>query len=311
MIEILHRSTVKLSITLLLIVSMSTLAAPSAAASDKPGNKDDIRDGLSRATDTTTAATGSDARAVAAEPKISALTYGLYDRPSKLTPEIILPADQPQLDGILNRPAGVKPIVPPVIRTSAVKRLSTIPLPASTAAVSTAAVSTAPMTAGEKFMSWAKRFWSPGAYGGAIARGMWNELWDNDDNKEDTVGNYFADSMTRAARSYAFGTTAGFFEKFAYATIFKQDPRYHRSDKRSAGAKMKYAISRVFITQGDRCGCDQFNITFLAGGLTAAGIANVWEREERRGWGPTMSRWGYHTAFKALGNMIREFIGGQ
>src|SRR5215218_9745316 len=101
MIEIFHRSTAKLSITLLLLVSLTTLAAPSAAAFDNPENKskEDIRDGLSKATETAPAATASDAKTVAPGPKFSALPYVLYDLPSKLTPEIILPADQPQLDG--------------------------------------------------------------------------------------------------------------------------------------------------------------------------------------------------------------------
>jgi hypothetical protein len=291
MIGDLHRSKAKLSITLLLLVSLIALAAPSAAAFNGSENKDkdNLNGGRSEA-----------------EPESPLFFSARSNAFATVQPEIILPADHPQLEGMLNRAASVKAVVPVNVKPAAVKRLSTIPLPATTRAASTA-----PMTAGEKFKSWAKRFWSPGAYGGAVARGMWNELWDNDDNKEDTVGNYFADSMTRAARSYAFGTTAGFFEKFAYPVIFKQDPRYHRSDKRGTGAKIKYAVSRVFITQGDRCGCDQFNVSFIAGGLTAAGIANVWEREERRGWSNTMTRWGYHTAFKAIGNILREFIGGQ
>jgi hypothetical protein len=174
------------------------------------------------------------------------------------------------------------------------------------------AVSTAPMTAGEKFHYWInKTILSPGAYGQSIASGMFAELFDNDDNKEDTLGNYFADSMTRAARSMAFKINAGFFEKFAYATIFKQDPRYHRSDKRSAGGKIGYAVSRVFITQGDRCGCDQFNISFLAGGLTASFIANQYVRDEQSSTSHAFRRWGSHIAITALSNILKEFIGGQ
>src|SRR5690349_1032271 len=90
-------------------------------------------------------------------------------------------------------------------------------------------ISTAPMTVGEKFGLWFHSRASFGAFGAAIASGMWKELQDNDDFKKDTVGNYFADSMTRAARSYAFGTTSGFFEKGVFASLFRQDPRYHRS----------------------------------------------------------------------------------
>jgi hypothetical protein len=174
------------------------------------------------------------------------------------------------------------------------------------------AASTAPMTAGEKFKYWTnKTFLSPGAYGQSIASGMFNELLDNDEGKEDTLENYFADSMTRAARSMAFKITAGFFEKFAYPVIFKQDPRYHRSDKRSVGGKITYAVSRLFVTQGDRCGCDQFNISYLAGGLTGSAIANVWVREEQRNTAGTFRRWGVHMGITALSNILKEFIGGQ
>jgi hypothetical protein len=288
MIDILHSSKAKLSITLLLTVSLISVAAPSAAAFETPENKteESARDTRPRRV-TVAAPVASDKEA--ARPR----------------PEIILPADRPQLEGVLDRTAYVSANAGQKARTPAAKPLPTTP------PKGTPAVSTAPLTPGEKFRLWAKRFISPGSYGAAAASGLWNELLDNDEGKKDTVGNYFADAATRAARSYAFGTTAGFFEKFAYASLFHQDPRYHRSDKRGAGAKISYAVSRVFITQGDRCGCDQFNISFLAGGLTAAGISNVWEREERQTVGKTFQRWGTHIGIRALSNILREFIGGQ
>ena len=213
-------------------------------------------------------------------------------------PEMAAPADAPQLQAVLN--------LKPLTTSGATTGVANIPLPRINMAASTA-----PLTSGEKFKLWAKRFISPGSYASAAFNGLWSELRDNDDNKEDTVENYFADAATRAARSYATSTTSGFFEKFAYASLFRQDPRYHRSDKRGMGGKIGYAVSRVFITQGDRCGRDQFNISFLAGGLTASAISNAWQREERRTVGKTLSRWGTHTMIRALSNIVSEFIGGQ
>jgi hypothetical protein len=140
---------------------------------------------------------------------------------------------------------------------------------------------------------------------------MFNELLDNNEGKKDTVGDFFADSMTRAARSFGNSAANSFFEKFAYPVIFNQDPRYHRSDKRGAGAKIKYAVSRIFVTQGDNCGCDQFNISYLAGGLTGAAVSNYWQRDDRRGVGRVFRRWGTHIGFTAVGYIIREFLGGQ
>jgi hypothetical protein len=166
------------------------------------------------------------------------------------------------------------------------------------------------MTAGEKFEYWFRSRFSFGALGTAVVNGMWKELQDNDDFKKDTVENFFADSMTRAARSYAFATTAGFYEKAVLASLFRQDPRYHRSGKKGAGAKMGYAVSRVFVTQGDRGG-DQFNASFLLGGAAAAATANLWERSERTGRMHTIARWYNHIAITAMFNIVKEFVGGQ
>jgi hypothetical protein len=168
------------------------------------------------------------------------------------------------------------------------------------------------MSTKEKFEGWFRsRFMSVGPWGSAAFNGLWKELQDNDDFKEDTVENYFADSMTRMVRSYTFGTTASFYEKAVLPSLFRQDPRYHRSNKTGAGAKAIYALTRVFITQGDRCACHQPNYSFLLGGAGAALTANLWERSERTGPWHTFSRYYTHIYITALGNVIREFVGGQ
>jgi hypothetical protein len=284
---------IRLSLKLFLIVSLISLAAEIARADDK---SKEIAPVASSATDTKPAPV-ADSEAAGA-PKSPTISYALFSQATMPQPEVATVADALQLQAVLN----LKPLTSPDATTG----YANIPLPRINMAASTA-----PLTSGEKFKLWAKRFISVGSYASAAFNGLWGELRDNDDNKEDTVENYFADAATRAARSYASSTTSGFFEKFAYASLFRQDPRYHRSDKRGMGGKIGYAVSRVFITQGDRCGCDQFNISFLAGGLTSSAIANLWERDERRGVGKTFSRWGTHTAFRALSNILREFIGGQ
>jgi hypothetical protein len=168
------------------------------------------------------------------------------------------------------------------------------------------------MTVGEKFSAWFKgHLLSPGAYISAVPKGMWGEVRDNDDFKKDTFKNFLADSMTRAARSFAASTTNGFYEKAVLASIFKQDPRYHRSSKSGAGGKLLYAVTRVFVTQGDRCGCDQFNASYLLGGAMGAVTANVWERHERTGPIHTTKRWLNHIMFTAITNIFKEFLSGQ
>ena len=167
------------------------------------------------------------------------------------------------------------------------------------------------LTGREKFRYFFTRsFFSPTAYGTAIVAGAFGEWIDDDHHHHSKPGDFAADSLTRAARSFAFGTSANFFEKFAYASIFKQDPRYHKSEKTGAGARIAYAVSRLFVTQNDQ-GARRFNLSFIAGGLTTAGLSNVWERDERRTAQDTMKRWGIHCGFTAVANIFREFVGNR
>jgi hypothetical protein len=64
------------------------------------------------------------------------------------------------------------------------------------------------------------------------------------------------------------------------------------------------------VTRGDRGG-SQFNVSFILGGAMTSAIANVWEREEKRTVKKSLTRWGNHIAFAALGNLLKEFLSGQ
>ena len=167
------------------------------------------------------------------------------------------------------------------------------------------------MTAGEKFEAWARTFIKPSNYLGRYLNGMLIELQDNDDFKEDTVGNFFADSATRAARGFAFGATRKLYGDAVLASLLKQDPRFHRLGKGTAKSRMIYALTRVFVTQGDRCACHQFNASFLLGSAGASVTANLWERSERTGPFHTVKRFYTNVYMTALGHLIAEFVGGQ
>jgi hypothetical protein len=171
--------------------------------------------------------------------------------------------------------------------------------------------STAPMSVGEKFNYFARSaFYPPGPYASALFNGLFREALDKNDGRKDTFTDYLADSMTRAARSFASSATSKFFERFAYASLFRQDPRYHKSYKDGAGARIGYAVSRIFVTRGDRGG-SQFNASYLLGGATSAAISNAWQREENRTVKKSFIRWGNHIAFTALSNILKEFLSGQ
>lgn len=144
-------------------------------------------------------------------------------------------------------------------------------------------------------------------YALSVLSGVFSEATDNDHGRHMSAGDFLADSATHAARSFAFRATANFFEKFAFAAAFHQDPRYFRSDKHGF-ARITYAVSRVFITQGDN-GHNQFNASFFAGGLVTAGISNVWSRPDDRTVSSTFGRFGLHVAYRGLSNVIHELFG--
>jgi|SRR5215213_3518441 len=282
MTDRLGKKRVKALLTLLLITTLFALNSPAVSAFD-------ACDGKEKGAIPASASDDSDCKDDSAGKKGTNIAYKLYTN-VKTAPEKV---PQPE--------KAFSTVVSANIRDP---KSAPAPIPAPRA-------STAPLSAGEKFSLFLNSsFRPPGPYAMSIASGLFNEALDNNEGKKDTLGDYFADSMTRAARSYGFRVTANFFEKFAYATVLRQDPRYHRSGKKSAGGKIGYAISRVFVTQGDRSG-DQPNISYLAGGLTAAAISKYWQREENKTTGKIFSRWGTHIGLGILSNILREFIGGQ
>lgn len=278
-------NTQRVFINSALVVSMLCLAVPSAMALDGPRADRAARD--------TESSSGRDAGSQVrqATSNISFIAFDGATNPAFISE----PAVSTDLS-LATRPrtVGGNPTPTPVPRVPP-------------------AVSTAPMTSGEKFKLFAqKSFWSPGAFALSVVSGVYGEWTDNKNNHHHAnPGDFAADSMTRAARSFTFRANANFFEKFMFASLFRQDPRYHRSEKKGAGAKIAYAVSRLFVTQGDRNGKDQFNVSFLAGGLAASGMANLWERDERRDLHHFATRFGVHLGLTALTNILREFIGGQ
>jgi hypothetical protein len=288
MLDVLRSSTTKLAPTLIVAATLFFALAPAAKAADGSDEATGTETRPRRVTTAPQEKTGSEQEPIK-------VAYVLYER------SLIAEAEPEK-----------SPSTPSSITIDWSASTPTAPLPGAPPQNSSSVISTAPMTAGEKFSYWIhKSFLSPGAYGTALFNGLYKELLDNDDFKEDTTENYFADSMTRAARSFAFSANAGFFEKAVFPTIFRQDPRYHRSGKKGAGARIGYALTRVLVTQGDRCGCHQVNASFLLGAAAATGMSNLWERRERTGPMHNLSRFYTHVYLTALFNVVKEFVSGQ
>jgi hypothetical protein len=213
--------------------------------------------------------------------------------------------------GVAGTQAADRPSQPSsvIVATSAESAaVGATPLPGGTGQASSSATAPTPLTPGQKF-KYALRssFKPPTPYALSAVSGLFSEATDNDHGRHMSAGDFLADSATHAARSMAFRVTANFFEKYAFAAAFHQDPRYFRSDKHGF-ARVSYALSRVVITRTDS-GHNQFNASFFAGGLVTAGLSNVWSRPDDRTVSSTMSRFGLHVAYRGLSNVIHELFG--
>ncbi len=297
MIQFLGHLIAKPLIVLLFIGSFLIFAAPQATACASDELKNEDKPNVVSASDTTE----NRADGVAVEKRSLNVLYAPLKEINFETSQTALPAKaQPAVPGgqitnisfsrLVMNSATVMPKVPP----ASAKPLNKIP-----------------MTSGEKFHYFFKSaFLSPGAYGQAIFSGVRGEAFDKDHDPDGVKGNFFADAGTRAARSFTFSATTKFFERFFWASIFRQDPRYHRSGKTGVGGKIGYAVTRVFITEGDRGG-NQFNISYLGGGASAAFMSRLYERDERHALNKVLNKWGTHIALTMVSNIFREFLSGQ
>lgn len=157
-------------------------------------------------------------------------------------------------------------------------------------------------------------FLNPGGYVGPAFAAFFTERR-NVKAPGKTGGDNFADGLSFYARYFAERASAQVLGVGVYPALFKQDPRYYPSPKRTTGARLIYALSRVMLTRGDN-GRTQFNFSRVAGNLTSAALANLYERDtvasrdrfgnpltyhRHTGVGPTFADFAQTTAFDALG----------
>jgi hypothetical protein len=120
-----------------------------------------------------------------------------------------------------------------------------------------------------------------------------------------------ADWGSRTARSFATRTTSTVFSSGVYPALFKQDPRYERSQSKKFGPRVAHALGRVFVTRDDDGNLEP-NYSRFAGSFTASALANVWERStpghDRIGADATFKRFGRSFISASIGNvLLKEF----
>jgi hypothetical protein len=165
-----------------------------------------------------------------------------------------------------------------------------------------AAPSYTPLTAGQKFETFAHRIYSPYTFASAGMNGTWAQIvgdWPG-------YGGGVAGWGKRVGASYADGQASGFFRVFLLPTLLHQDPRYFPSKKRGIVPRFWYAGTRVLITRQDS-GSDGFNYSQVLGTLFTTSVGNAYYPERDRGFGITMSRTFGSLVSEAGSNVLREF----
>jgi hypothetical protein len=108
-----------------------------------------------------------------------------------------------------------------------------------------------------------------------------------------------------------FGTTYGDFAienvmtEAIFPTLFHQDPRYFRRGQGSNGSRLRYALTRLFITRSDS-GAAQFNFSEVLGAASSVAISNAYY-PDGRSVGNNVGRYCEQLGFDAASNVLKEF----
>jgi hypothetical protein len=97
-----------------------------------------------------------------------------------------------------------------------------------------------------------------------------------------------------------------FFGAYAFPSLLRQDPRYFRKGQGSAWSRMRYSITRGFVTRADS-GSRQPNWSNVFGKFAAAGLSNLYYPAEDRGANLTLTRVAISLGYQTLGNLAIEF----
>jgi hypothetical protein len=127
-----------------------------------------------------------------------------------------------------------------------------------------------PVGTKDKFKIASEDAFDPGAVALAALTGGAAELFNSNRPFGQEASGYFR----YFGAAYANHVIGDFLTEGAYPSLFHQDPRYFRKGSGSpAGARVRYAINRVFLTQTD-AGGTAFNYSRVLGAATTVAISS-------------------------------------
>lgn len=158
------------------------------------------------------------------------------------------------------------------------------------------------LTVGEKFSIFTRSAVSPKTY----ITDAWNAGVAQAENNDPEWGQGAEGYGKRYAAAYTDSMVRNFFRKFAFPSIFSQDPRYYRSEKSGGGARFGHALAHTFVTRSDE-GYDSINYSQLLGTSAAVAIGNLYHPGHKRGFKPAAERFGTSIGYDMGFDVLREF----
>jgi hypothetical protein len=159
-----------------------------------------------------------------------------------------------------------------------------------------------PLTARQKFGTFARRVYSPYTFTGVLFNATYAQATD----QWPGYGQGMEGWGKRIGCTYADTQVRSFFQSFLLPTVLHQDPRYFRSTKKGFVPRGWYAATRVLVTRKDT-GVNTFNTSQVVGTLFTSSVNNAYYPERDRGFGDTMSRAFGSLLSDASSNVLREF----
>jgi len=98
-----------------------------------------------------------------------------------------------------------------------------------------------------------------------------------------------------------------FFASFLVASVFHQDPHYHRNPTASTGKRIGYALTRALIARSDS-NKPMFNYAEFLGTASASIFENSYRFDRDTGAGPTANRIFVSIGSDAVWNLMNEFL---
>jgi hypothetical protein len=125
-------------------------------------------------------------------------------------------------------------------------------------------------------------------------------------NSDPSYGQGLKGYSKRYATTYTDTAVGTLMTTSVFPTLLHQDPRYFQLGTGGAWHRVKYSVSRIFLTRSDS-GKSQFNYSEIVGNAVAAGISNTYHPAYQRNFGNTMSVWGPDILLNTFCNLAKEF----